>query len=546
MEKRNRKDVQNIFSYKNSSNISKYILLVIVIFVGILRYRFLDMPLERDEGGFAYIAKLILEGFPPYLYAYDFKPPGLYLTYAAFIGLFGTTTKAVHLGLLFVNLGSVVLIYFLVKRLLNSVAGLMAALVFGLLSLDQGVLGFAAHATHFVVFWMLVGYLLLVEAAEQNKKHFLFFSGIAFGLSFLMKQPGALFIIFAIIIAGISNGSPRFNYKNKFMCGSILIGGAIVPIIITVIWLWITGALNKFIFWNYEYGISFGERLSLTDALQQFIISFPMVAVHFILIWIMAGIGFIMIFFDPYVKRIRSQLILFSLFSFLAVSLGFQYRPHYFVLFIPAISIFSSFCVLSFVNQLQRKGFSLSELFIPILLFLIIVGFELGANRKYLFSNDLITISRSIYFPNPFAESQIIGEFIRSHTEENERIAILGSEPQILFYANRKSVSRYIYTYFFMETHKYSFEMQREMIKEIEQASPKYLIFINQPMSWAVQPRSIKYIFSWAKTYIKDKYKLEGVVDILSQGETVYRLGEEVENYPNALNATVQIFKRRL
>jgi hypothetical protein len=55
--------------------------LVIVLFTVFVRVRLLDIPLERDEGEYAYTARLILEGIPPYTESYDLKMPcirGLY------------------------------------------------------------------------------------------------------------------------------------------------------------------------------------------------------------------------------------------------------------------------------------------------------------------------------------------------------------------------------------------------------------------------------------------------------------------------------------
>ena len=54
-----------------------------------VRIRLLDVPLERDEGEYAYAGQLLLEGVPPYQLAYNMKLPGTYLAYAATMALFG-------------------------------------------------------------------------------------------------------------------------------------------------------------------------------------------------------------------------------------------------------------------------------------------------------------------------------------------------------------------------------------------------------------------------------------------------------------------------
>jgi hypothetical protein len=46
---------------------------VIVVFVAAIRIRLLQIPLERDEGEFAYMGQLMLQGIPPYFLAYNMK-----------------------------------------------------------------------------------------------------------------------------------------------------------------------------------------------------------------------------------------------------------------------------------------------------------------------------------------------------------------------------------------------------------------------------------------------------------------------------------------
>ncbi len=79
-------------------------LLLVLVLVSAVRIRLLAMPLERDEGEYAYAGQLILEGVPPYRLVYNMKMPGIYAAYAAIMAVFGQTTAGIHLGLLAVNL----------------------------------------------------------------------------------------------------------------------------------------------------------------------------------------------------------------------------------------------------------------------------------------------------------------------------------------------------------------------------------------------------------------------------------------------------------
>jgi hypothetical protein len=72
------------------------VVLVVLLFVGFIRVRLLEMPLERDEGEYAYAGQLILQGIPPYELAYNMKLPGTYYAYARAWRLFGQTIAGIH------------------------------------------------------------------------------------------------------------------------------------------------------------------------------------------------------------------------------------------------------------------------------------------------------------------------------------------------------------------------------------------------------------------------------------------------------------------
>lgn len=63
-----------------SSTVERYLLyfflLLVAGFVVYVRVRLLNLPLERDEGEYAYAGQLILEGVPPYKEAWNMKLPG--------------------------------------------------------------------------------------------------------------------------------------------------------------------------------------------------------------------------------------------------------------------------------------------------------------------------------------------------------------------------------------------------------------------------------------------------------------------------------------
>src|SRR5690349_12980630 len=97
----------------------------------IIRFRIADVPLERDEGEYAYSGQLILQGLPPYTLAYNMKFPGTYYAYGLILATFGQTAWGIHAGLAVVNAVTIVLLYFLSLRVLgNARAATVSAIAY--------------------------------------------------------------------------------------------------------------------------------------------------------------------------------------------------------------------------------------------------------------------------------------------------------------------------------------------------------------------------------------------------------------------------------
>src|SRR5437762_6407317 len=107
-----------------------------VLLVLAVRVRLREMPLERDEGEYAYAGQLILQGIPPYKEAYNMKLPGTYAAYAVIMTVFGHTPGGIHTGLALVNAASIILMYLIGRKLVDETTGVVAAVSFGLMSLS--------------------------------------------------------------------------------------------------------------------------------------------------------------------------------------------------------------------------------------------------------------------------------------------------------------------------------------------------------------------------------------------------------------------------
>src|SRR5690348_15655430 len=87
--------------------------LLVIAFFAFVRVRLRTMPLERDEGEYAYMGQLMLQGIPPYKLASNMKLPGTYAAYAGIMAVFGETAAGIRIGVMLINVAAAVLVFLL-------------------------------------------------------------------------------------------------------------------------------------------------------------------------------------------------------------------------------------------------------------------------------------------------------------------------------------------------------------------------------------------------------------------------------------------------
>jgi hypothetical protein len=512
---------------------------MILLLITALRLSMLQMPLERDEGEYAYMGQLLLQGIPPYLMAYSMKLPGMFAIYALIMGIFGQSVSAIHLGLLIFNGLAIVLVFLLTRYLVDDVAGVVAALVYGLLSVSPSVLGTAAHATQFLVPFTLCGLFLLLKAIDQRRNWMLIASGLLLGMAFLVKQHAAFFVLFAVIYCFRRLKNMPLTMKEAVYKTSILIVSSMIPFLATCGLLYRAGVFPTFWFWTFSYASQYASYIPVSLASTIFMI-FGWPAIDpWRLIWIIAGIGLSAFFWNKKIRVHWDFCVGLSIFSFLTICPGFHFRDHYFITLLPAVSMLSGIAVSTSMIYLSQR-FSPYFKAIPVIFIVVALGLPTLQQAGY-FRANLMKASRMIYLSNPFMESLAIAKYIKNHSSEADTIAVIGSEPQIYFYANRKSATGYIYMYGLMEPQVYAYQMQKEMIREIESMKPRYVVFVSSRVSWQSTTKSNLHIIDWAGKYLKDYYCLRAVIN----SDSILKTNVNPQNIESICNYSLSVLERR-
>jgi hypothetical protein len=519
-----------------------FLVLLVLLFAGFVRVRLLDLPLERDEGEYAYAGQLMLQGIPPYQLAYNMKLPGTYFACALGMAVFGQTPAGLHLTLLAANSLTIVFIFLLGRKLFGELAGLVACASYAIMTLSPAVCGTAAHANHFVVLFAVPATLLLWRARESNRPAIWFGSGLLYGLAFLMKQQGIWFCLFGLIALPWPAIWKRSPFKRDFVAAIAgFAAGIILPFGLTCLYLAAAGVFARFCFWAFGYSRYYvlSDDLKLGGQyLVQHLKGTASVSVGF---WVLALAALPLAWRDPALRRRAGFVLLFWICSFLGTATGFIFREHYFIFVLPAFALLVGLAV-----GVGRQTFSSAPGKVaPLILFACVLGWNVWSRADVFFRLTPAQASQAIYPGNPFVESQEAAEYIRANFAATDRVAVLGSEPEIYFLARRHSATGYIYTYPLMELQPYAGPMQREMIGEIESNRPACLVLVMYKTSWLIRRASDVTILHWFDTYAGEFYERVGVIGVRPTGENVRVWNADAGIFHEALDRFIMIYRRR-
>lgn len=201
-------------------------------------------PMGRDQGIYAWIGSVILDGGLPYTDAFGHKGPAVYLHYAAVQAVLGRGMWAIRLadGLLLIA-GAVA-----AAGIAASVAGRTAGLWAGALT---GLTYFASTNT----FWNtaepdgFAAMLAIIAAALMAYRRWpwaarVIASALLVGFLSLYKPP--LHLLFALpVLLCLRLDREAASRRDYVTAGALWMAAALVPVVAATVWLWHEGALGE-------------------------------------------------------------------------------------------------------------------------------------------------------------------------------------------------------------------------------------------------------------------------------------------------------------
>ena len=479
-----------------------------------LRAGLLQVPLERDEGDYALGGQLLLEGQRLYRDFYTMRWPGIYAAYAGILSVFGRSTISIHTALLIMHAATTALVYATGRKLYGAVCGLSAAALFGISSSVAVLLGHTANSEHFINFYALAAIALLISN-DRARAWQCAAGGMLLGIAFVTKQhAGALVVVGWACLVMFGRVAPPYS-RALFRPTAIYFAGAAVPVAAALACILIWGGFDQFRIWTIDYARAYSGQVSVRDGWTVLRFELGLMAP---ILWPVAILSIAGVVAGARDRKSRWAFVFVMLYlgaSVMMVSLGLYFRPHYFLFLCPPVALLGGKGLQAICDRLRPIAP------VPVsagVIVVVMVAFVVFGERAYFFQYTPAEASRVRNGVNPFPESEEIAKYIASRTAPDDRILVLGSEPQIYFYARRRNATAHVHMYPLMENQPFAARMQEELIEQTEAAKPVYAVFVPVSMSWLQGPYSDERIFHWFADYARRHYTLEAVLDVPESG----------------------------
>lgn len=454
-----------IFGEKQTIAITPLVLLVFLAIV--LRIPTLFEPYwYGDEAIYLTLGEGVRQGLLLYRDLFDHKPPLIYLLAAISGGLFWF-----KFALLLSSVLSIVLFWKLALRIFENKFGatLAASVIFTLLTTLPTLEGNIANSELFMLAPTL-GALLLISDSKKVNWQRTFLAGLLFSVSFLYKVPG-IFDLLAIIAFWIFAVKSWRSFKRVVSYTAILFAGLFIPVLVSVIYFGISGALTQymnavgFININYISRWGSGDSGEAGSILRSgfFLRTVVFAGSLAVLYWLKR-------FFTPAVLFVCIWF-LFTLFS--ALLSGRPY-PHYLVQVVPSFSLL-----------IAILGFGKRGRFLPIPFFLLlgfaVIYYKFSYYPTYPYYANFLSFAtgqktKDDYFgafdlrvPKIYALSNLLAQ----RTKAADRVFVWGTAPEIYALSRRLPPAPYVTSF-----HIGDFGRGEETVLKMSANKPKYILIM--------------------------------------------------------------------
>jgi 4-amino-4-deoxy-L-arabinose transferase-like glycosyltransferase len=468
-------------------------LLLILLAIPFLFWPTLAVPLERDEGEYAWAADVFECGGLPYRDTFMQKPPGIFLIYHVIFLAVGTNAAAIHAALV----ANYMAVAYLLYRLGWSVTGrreggLWAALLLALSLIDPAYEAGAAGTEAFMILPLVGAMACLWAIANRGGGRWVAVAGLLFGLAIFFKQVA----VFHGVHIGISLLILGRGWKQRLGWLLLFSVFAILPYGVCAIWYAARGALDPFLdcllFHNLEY-ISGGLE---THGWQRLVREIRQFGPFDLLLWAGAAASVA-------VTLWRRQWWLgwflggWLIAALAGIASGGYYRGHYFIQALPIVCLAASVGLSALYRFPQ----------VPPLVALAVLALWAWP-RPWSFGKAPDQQSIERYHVRRFVNAVAVGDWLRS--AGNGSLFVMGSEPEIYHYSGMHGVSPYVIANPLFGGFPSSHGRQLKVLETLAREMPTYVVMAWPEETIPTFAGSDRFLIQQVRTLLKERYRPVG------------------------------------
>lgn len=470
-----------------------------------IRAILLVQPIGGDPGIYAYVATRILAGDLPYRDVFEQKPPGVLYTYALAFQLFGRSMFAVQAADAIAWAVTVVLAAALAWALWRdrAVAWLSAVLAAVFVNPTmQSSFKQVGQTETFIAVCAMAGLLLAKKGTggffagapeKSSRPLFHFLAGVCCGVAAVYKYNAAVYLAACVVALYDPVARPvRAGTARKVWPRVVaLLAGFVSPLFLTVAYFWARGGLRACYEATVLYNIAYtAGSVSPGDLLARAaIVTWRFVTMN--VLWAAGGAGCAAIAWR-WSRGDRRGVPLLALLAsaYAAIVANVHFYPQYFLQMLPPLAVAAAYGL-----TLAWRAGDARRRYVRIVLALAIVVF---AARHDPFARLYANVAAAARFAAGRLDVESyyarfgaygrgdfslladyrVARFLRDRTAPGDPVYIYGGEPLVLFLAERRSPSRFVWNDPFVAGAYRGRFTHDDLVRELEASPPAFFIVL--------------------------------------------------------------------
>jgi 4-amino-4-deoxy-L-arabinose transferase-like glycosyltransferase len=505
------------------------IVVALSLLVILLRLPSLEQPLDNDGGAIAYHARLIVRGEALYgTHHPAHHTPAIYYLYALAFLLFGDSVWAVKFLLVLWSIAAAYLLYRLGALLMDRATGLLAAVLYVILTADIWLGGTGAEIELFANLPRIAAFLVLMNFMTRPTGAWKFvFVGLLSAFAFLFKAVylSPLAMAGLVLLVELSRNRTKADAWHASFIRGLWVGvGFGAGLLSVAAYFGLSGLLPRFLL-VFTLGQNYIKFRTAASPGPEYVLLYPLLGLAIInavlLIFSLAALVSIVIDYlhgHRSGQRVESRtffyIVAWYILSFIEAGITRTVFPHYYLLIVPPLTLLAARVLLSIYRAVKSQAWAASHFAANLTLALLLtVALFLSINQNFnyyyryvRYKLGLESYQGFLLEGQPAAGPQLVrlqklANYIQEHTSSSDYIYYWSGDVQLYYLSDRRCPVDIIWPLYAEATGSY----QRIFVPQT-----KYVI-LGDSFS---RPRP-----DWLYTELAAKYTLENVID----GQEIYR-----------------------